>query len=238
MAASSAGQSERERIVSFLNGQSTERLVELIVEQMGKDWTFREQVLLEIDRITDAPIDLDAWTRRIEDSMFVDDYVDWRHADAWASGVNLVLEAMSDQIANGNAGAMLPLVEHAFRTVERSVGYVDDSNNGCLRDISERIGELHYRACEMHRPDPVALARTLIDLELNSELEGLYHAVNVYADLLGDDGLAEYGRLLETMGTGHDRTDRGYAVASMHRAYITALNDVDPTAPRRRRARP
>jgi hypothetical protein len=218
---------ERERLIDFLSQLPTSRLVDLLVAQADTDWKLHEQLLLEADQGSAEPVDLDKWMRRIDEAMFVDDYVDWRAANSWASDVHFVLDALSDLIDNDHAGAAIPLAEHAFRTVERVVGYVDDSDSGCLRDISERIGEVHLRACQVEPPDQVALARSLIELEVNSELEGLYHAVNVYADLLGDVGLAEYGRLLDTLAGRGNHADRGYAVKSMRRAYVTALNDVD-----------
>lgn len=43
-----------------------------------------------------------------------------------------------DLIDHGYAAAVIPLAEYALRTVEQAVGYVDDSDGGCLRAISER----------------------------------------------------------------------------------------------------
>lgn len=149
---------ERSRLVEYLQRLSTEQLVALIAEQIDADWTLRERLLLEADA-GKRSVDLDRWFRRIDEAMFVDDYVDWRGADVWASGVHFVLDAIDDLLTNGHAGAVISLAEYAFRAVERAVGYVDDSNSGCLRDISERIGDLHLRACETRPPNPVALAR-------------------------------------------------------------------------------
>ncbi len=220
-------QSERERLIEFLHTLPTDRLVDLVVEQADTDWKFLAKLQIEADQTRSAPVDLDAWIHRIDQAMAIDDYIDWRAADAWANNVSFIIDAMRDLIDNGHAGAVIPLAEYAFRSVEGAAEFVDDSNSGCLREISEQIGELHFRACELHRPDPVTLARNLIELELNSELEGLYHAVSIYADLLGDVGLAEYGRLLDSLGDGNTRSDRGYTVKSLRRAYLEELNDVD-----------
>jgi tetratricopeptide (TPR) repeat protein len=215
---------ERRRIIGYLEQLPTEQLIGLIVEQTDRDWKLRERLLLDAG---DEGVDLDRWIRRIDEATYADDYVDWRGADSWSNGVNFVLDAIDDLLACGHADAVIPLTEHAFRAVERTVGYVDDSESGCLRNLSERIGELHLQACEVRPPDPIALARTLVDLELHSELEGLYHAVETYADLLGDRGMAEYGRLLDALGTGSSRSDREYTLKSMRRAYVAALDDVD-----------
>ena len=220
------GGAERQRIIGYLERLPTEQLVGLIVEQTDRDWKLRERLLLDADTGAGG-VDLDRWVRRIDEAMHADDDVDWRGADGWANGVYFVLDAIDDLLTGGHADAVIPLTEHAFRGVELAVGYVDDSESGCLRDLSERIGELHHRACEVRPPDPVALARSLVDLELHSELEGLYCAVGTYADLLGDDGMAEYGRLLDSLGTGGGRSDREYTLKTMRRSYVSALDDVD-----------
>lgn len=54
---------------------------------------------------------------------------------------------------------------------------------------TKRVADQTYRC--------VGVAGTLIDLELTSELDGFHRAAAVYADVLGDKGLAEYRRLLE-----------------------------------------
>ncbi len=226
LSASPGGQSEQDRLVEFLNGLTPDRLVAVILEQAAQDWRLREMLLLEADSSGSRQIDLGTWKQRIDDAMFVDDYVDWRQANAWATDVVAVLDALEDLIDHGHAAAVIQLAEYALRTVEQAVGYVDDSDSGCLRDTSERASELHLRACTAHPPDPVALARSLVALELDSELEGMYAAADTYAELLGQPGLAEYGRLLDALGDS-GRSDRRYALKAMRRAYLSALNDVD-----------
>ncbi len=225
--ASGQRRTERDRLVDFVEQLPPSRLVALVIEQTETDWKLHTRLLLEADQHNDEPVDLDAWVSRINTAMDVDDYIDWRDADAWASNIYLLIDALGELLSDGRANSVVSLAEHAFRTVERVVGSVDDSNSGCLREISERLGDLHFRACELARPDPISLARSLVDLELNSDLEGLYHAVGAYVDLLGDDGLAEYGRLLDSLGDGNNHSDRGYSLKSMRRAYVETLDDVD-----------
>jgi hypothetical protein len=69
--------------------------------------------------------------------------------------------------------------------------------DGWLTDISERLSDLHLRACAEGSPDPVALARRLADLELTSELDGFHRAAATYAEVLDDAGLDEYRRIVE-----------------------------------------
>lgn len=72
-----------------------------------------------------------------------------------------------------------------------------DDSDGWLTAISQRLAELHLRACTEGDPDPVELARRLVDLELTSELDGFHRAAAIYAGVLGSEGLAEYQQLVE-----------------------------------------
>jgi len=76
------------------------------------------------------------------------------------------------------------------------VQHIDDSD-GHLSLISSRLGSIHLCACEQTSPDPVELARRLVDLELTSELDAFHRAASTYARLLGPAGIDEYRRLVD-----------------------------------------
>ena len=66
--------------------------------------------------------------------------------------------------------------------------HIDDSD-GWLTDISGRLSTLHIRAGTEARPEPVKLARRLV--ELTGDLDGFHHAAVSHVDSLGADGWAE-----------------------------------------------
>lgn len=47
------------------------------------------------------------------------------------------------------------------------------------------------QACDAARPDSAALARRLVEFELSSELDTFHRAAVRYADVLGEEGIAE-----------------------------------------------
>jgi uncharacterized Zn finger protein len=63
--------------------------------------------------------------------------------------------------------------------------------------LRNRLQDIHFRACQEAKPDPVALARRLLEWELHSELDVFYGAAERYAKILGAQGLKEYRRLAE-----------------------------------------
>jgi tetratricopeptide (TPR) repeat protein len=122
--------------------------------------------------------------------------VHYREAAGWASAVDDVIGALEELCDAGHPDAVAVLAEHAHRRADEAIQYVDDSD-GWLREISQRLGDLHLRACAEGTPDPVALARRLVELELTSELDGFHRAAATYAEVLADAGLDEYRRIVE-----------------------------------------
>jgi uncharacterized Zn finger protein len=188
---------EREPDVSaHVAGLSHERLVEVVLEQCESDWRLRERMIAEASAARGDGPDVAAWQSRIE-SVFdpYDDFVSYREAPEWASDINDVIGALSDLVDAGHPEDVILLVEHAHRCADAAIEYVD-SSSGEISFIEERLIEVHLAACEAAHPDPMALAQRLVDLELTSELDGFHRAALTYADVLGEEGVAEYRRLV------------------------------------------
>jgi hypothetical protein len=109
-----------------------------------------------------------------------------------AAEVNDVIESLGQLVEAGHSAAVVPLAEQAHRLADAAVNHVDDSD-GSLVDISQRVGELLLEACRLARPDPVELARRLVDLELTSELGAFHRAAAIYAEVLGQSGWPSTG---------------------------------------------
>lgn len=167
------------------------------MEQVESDWRLRERLTARAVACGGGSLDLRTWKQRIE-AVFGDSryFVPYAEAGGWADDIFEVIAALDDLVGAGHAAAVVQLAEHAHRRADAAVQYVDDSD-GCLTDISGRLGELHLRACEEARPDPVELAGRLAELELSSELDTFHRAAATYADVLGPDGIAAYRRIVE-----------------------------------------
>ncbi len=190
------GSDGEDDVRAYLDALPAERLVDLLGEQVAQDWRLRERLVAEASAATGRGVDVATWRRRIEAGFDGGDFVPYAEAAGWAAGVDEVLDGLYDVLAAGHADAVVVLAEHAHRLADEAVQYVDDSD-GWLSGISERIGDLHRRACEEGNPDPVELAGRLVDLELTSELDAFHRAAAHYADVLGAAGITEYRRLVE-----------------------------------------
>jgi hypothetical protein len=91
---------------------------------------------------------------------------------------------------------VIELCEVALQKLVGTAGAIDDSD-GHLSVLRDRLHDIHFRACQEAKPDPVALARRLFDRELHSELDVFYGAAERYAKILGSKGLKEYRQLAE-----------------------------------------
>lgn len=186
-----------DELTGYVSGLPHDRLVELVLESAASDWRMRERLGAEARIARGQSPDLGGWRQRIRAAFEPDgDFVDYREAPGWARQVHDVIDALGELCDARHPGAVVLLAEDAHRRADEAMQYVDDSD-GWLTDISQRLGELHLRACTEGSPDPVALAGRLVELELGSELIGFHRAAADYAEALGDAGLAEYRRLVE-----------------------------------------
>ena len=224
---------EASLLADFVAGLPQDRLAGIVLDQATSDWRLRERLLAEARAGLGQGPDLREWRHCIDDAFApYRGFVDYQEAGGWAGGVGDVIDAVEDLCAAGHPDAAALLAEHAHRRAEEAVAYVDDSD-GWLWDISERLSEVHLRACEEGRPDPVALAGRLVGLELNSELEGFRRTAAVYADVLGDAGLAAYLGHLEShreqIDAAPDSPGRGVSGLALHGATVGwALATGDP----------
>ena len=185
-------------LADFVERLPQDRLAAIVLEQAASNWRLRERLLAEARAGRGDGPDLGAWRHRIEDAFAsYDGFVAYREAEGWAMVVEEVIDALEDLCDAGRPEAAALLAEHALRRADQAVGYVDDSD-GWLSVVSERLFEVHHRACSEGRPDPAELARGLVELELNSELGGFRRAAAVYGEILGEVGLAAYREHLES----------------------------------------
>lgn len=132
--------------------------------------------------------------RNIDQATRTDDYVHYREMPGWASDVDAALDAVVGLVAAGRGAPALELMEHAMGRIERAIEMVDDSDGYC-GELLHRCREIHLAAARGVRPEPLGLARNLFDRELEDHYDVFCGASEVYAEVLGDAGLAEYRRL-------------------------------------------
>lgn len=186
------------QLTAYLAELPTERLVEMVMNQAEQDVELRTQLLLEAASAGGGPLDVSSYRRSFSDALKSGsanrrDYP--RTSGPWARAVMSVIGQIGDLLPDHPAAA-IDITEYALGRVDVTMSRVDDSS-GWFSQITSELESIHLRACEAARPDPVALARRLFALDVDSEWDTLYDAPNQYADVLGEDGLAELQRLAD-----------------------------------------
>jgi uncharacterized Zn finger protein len=182
------------RIRAHLAGKPNGVLVAMIVDLAGRDRAlFRK---LEIASAADGADDKTLAARlnkAIDQATATRGYVEYGEAGGWAGGVDEALDAL-DALDSRHDPLLFKLAERAIDRIESAIESIDDSNGECGA-LLERARDIHIRAARGARPDPVALARDLYERETEDGYGTFDDAAWLYADVLGETGLAEYRRL-------------------------------------------
>jgi hypothetical protein len=183
------------RIRDHLKQKSVDALVGMIVELAERD----PALLRRLD-VAAAVMHADDGTLRTRLRKAIDaatrtrDYVEYSEVPGWASNVNASLDAIDDLASGARAGFALELAEHAIDRIERAIDSIDDSDGHC-GGLLHRARDIHLAAAESARPEPVQLARNLFAREVDGDYDTFGDAAQLYTDVLGEPGLAEYNRL-------------------------------------------
>ncbi len=182
------------RIRAHLANKSNGVLVSMIVELAERDPAlFRK---LEIASASDGADDKTLTARlgkAIDQATATRGYVEYRGAGGWAAGVEEALDAL-DALDSRHDHLLFKLAERAIDRIESAIESIDDSDGEC-GELLERARDIHIRAARGARPEPMALARDLFERETGDGYGTFDCAARLYADVLGEVGLAEYRRL-------------------------------------------
>jgi uncharacterized Zn finger protein len=205
--ATPGGSATMDDVRSYLEDQDKDLLIRIVMEQAMEDEGLRERLLLRASRM--GGLDPAAFRRAVDDAVHFDDYSDspWDHA----RGLLNVVGAIAELLEEGFASEVVELSEYALAKIEGINYYPVDGT------IYSTLEDLHHKACKRAKPDPEALAKRLFEWELGGDHDTFFDAMNTYADVLGDRGLAEYRRLAEkewadvpTLGPDPGNTPRYY----------------------------
>ena len=183
------------RISVDLYGKSVEALVETIIEL-----SWREPSLLRKLDMPAAFLQADDKTLEAHLCDLVEmpsnerGYLSRREMSSWAAGVDIVLDTIAGLMSAGRAGLALRLVEQAIERIENA-GEEIVAPSGRYKALLNRMRDIHLAATRVVRPEPVQLAGDLFHRERFGIDEMFHRAAALYADVLGDEGLAEYRRL-------------------------------------------
>jgi tetratricopeptide (TPR) repeat protein len=203
-----------ERIRDHLKTQGVDALAEMILGVAERDGVlFRKLEMAVVAVGADDKTIMARLRKSIDQATSARGGVDYYGAGDWAEEAAEALGPLDDLLAAGRAGPALTLAEHAIDRIEAALGEIDDSNGECYA-VLQRAREIHMAAALAARPDPVALAQDLFEREIDGDYDTFSGAAGLYAEALGEAGLAEYRRLA---AEGWEKLPtRGGAVRAVH----------------------
>ncbi len=183
-------------VKKYLSKQEKKALIKMLMDQSKDDEQLRQRLLMKAAKNNPKGLDLATYKNAINDAVGTNDFVDYRSMFAYSSDIEKAIDPIEELIREGHAAESIELAEYALAAVESGMDSVDDSD-GQMGEILERLQEIHHLACKKAKPDPEELAERLFAWELRAEYDVFYRAVESYADVLGEKGLAVYRRLAE-----------------------------------------
>ena len=140
-------------------------------------------------------LDVGALREAIEHFTANLDDITWRESSDFGNRLESVVGLLSRALDRGQAFAVIELCEIALHRTELAAMAIQDSErwSGHVRG---QLSALHLRACQVSRPDPVALATRCFQFRMQSDLGWFDHFPRDYHELLGPSGVATLERLV------------------------------------------
>ena len=211
----------------YLEGREKNALVGIILEQAVEDELLRERLLLRAAREVGRAPDLDAFRRAIDNAFDPGDFPE--SYQAYARGIENTVGSLSELIGESFAAETIELAEYALRAAENAMGY---DTEGYMLGVLQDIERLHHEACKQAAPDPEILARRLFEWELNGHYDTFFDAVDTYADVLGERGLARYRKLAEEEWAGVPTLGPGEGDPELHHSRFRITHIMETLAAR------
>ncbi len=226
-----------DNVRAYLDEQDKDVLVRIVMEQAMEDERLRERLLLRAVRTGGGAPNIAAFRRAIDNVVEPPDGY-WDYGSPWdyAQGLENVAESISEMLKEGFAAEAMELSEYALAEIgKKAMDYdVDGTTDGILEDLEE----IHHAACTEAKPDPETLAARLFAWELSGDYDTFYGAVEGYADVLEEKGLAEYRRLAKeewakvtTLGpdreSGRHYDHRRYRLTNIMRTLAGLFGDIE-----------
>lgn len=222
---------------AYLEEQDKDVLVRIVMEQAMEDEQLRERLLLRAARTGGGAPNIVAFRRAIDRVVEPPDGY-WGYGSPWdyAQGLENVAESIAEMLKEGFAAEAMELSEYALSETEKKA--MDYDVDGTIGGILEGLEEIHHAACMEAKPDPETLAARLFAWEMSGDYDTFYGAVEGYADVLGEKGLAEYRRLADeewakvtTLGpdreSGRHFDHRRYRLTNIMRTLASLSGDVE-----------
>jgi uncharacterized Zn finger protein len=105
-----------------------EELVAVLMERADEDERLMRRLTLMAAKQAPPDAAASAWKRAFDEALATDDYVDYRDAYDYMSGVDEVLDNLERLLRDGHGDQVVELSEYAMEEIEAALDHVDDSD--------------------------------------------------------------------------------------------------------------
>jgi hypothetical protein len=178
----------------WLTGLPSSTLTGWLMETAMRDDSLRVVLRCEQAQSAAGALDVVALREAIEHFTGNLDDITWRESPDFGRRLMSVVGLLSRALDRGQACAVIELCEFALHRTELAAMAIQDSS--WSDHVRDELSALHLRACQIARPDPVALATRWFQFRIQSDLGWFDHFPRDYYELLGPSGVATLERLL------------------------------------------
>jgi hypothetical protein len=177
--------------VAVLRDLDKDDIVRMVQAWVEDDAGIRDRLVVDASRCAGPQTGAAALAAAFKKAVSLRGYKNRRETAVWARGVNDIVNQIERTFEDGSPAAIIEVCESALELLALNGNKIDNTEDpvGILRD---RLEDLHYRACLEAPPEPAALARRLLNLEVEGDFNIFNHAVQKYRALLGPAGVEAY----------------------------------------------
>jgi tetratricopeptide (TPR) repeat protein len=183
-----------EPIRAHLRAQGIDALVEMIIGFAGRDPDLFRRLgrAASLAGVDDETLEL-RLRETVDAATGTDSPFRYDTLFDWVADVDAALDELAS-FAPSHGALVLDLAERVVDNIETALEDIDDSE-GEVADLLGRAVQVHRAAASAAQPEPIAFAAALFEREIEGEFDTFSDAADLYADVLGAAGLAEYRRL-------------------------------------------
>jgi len=227
--------SEEDNIRDWLKRKKKQQLINILMEAIEEDdGLFKKFALLA----SASSLDMQALKKSMGDTIATDyiDYYEMRDYEGELADVTKMLETL---LTDGHVVEVQELALHALDCMGQAYENIDDSDGAAGYEM-ECWQDIHLQACQAMPPQTDAerkkLAKLLFERELDAKWDEFYGCVEIYRELLGEAGMAEFRSLVEqlwdkldVLPPGHEGSHQGqrFKITSMMERLAKLSGDVD-----------
>jgi uncharacterized Zn finger protein len=209
-------------VQKILSSQTKAELLELISQLAHSSPTVNEAIVRHVSQRANPAASIAQAKAAFLSAYETHGYVSYYQASGRANQVLAVIDTFAEILNNGHPDSARELCEFALKTMCEELPEMDDSD-GQLTDISYSLQELHLEAAKQSRPNPTDLAKFLFEFQSENQLSDAHDHLRVYGTLLGNVGLAEYGKCIDKARDDMDADQH----QRLEVAYLEATGDID-----------